>query len=119
MDDLGGCLGTDGAAIANGAGGLFLGNPFNHQKGWVQLHLFVLTVLVPPRGRGLCPMQCFSGRCPEKELLALGKFLVSVGACSRAESPPWWVGGCQCLSAGAVSPPSLSGHLFTHVLLLS
>lgn len=45
-------------------------------------------------------MHCFTGICPEKELLALGKLLVSAGGCSRAVSPPWWVGGCQCLSAG-------------------
>lgn len=50
--------------------------------------------------KGPCPMQCFAGRCPEKELLALGKLLVSAGGCSRAVCPPQWVGGCQCLSAG-------------------
>lgn len=114
VDDLGVWV-LDGTAIANGTWGLFLGNPSSCQKQGAQPYLFVLSVDAAPK-RGSCPMQCFAGRCPEKELLALGKLLVSAGGCSRAVSPPQW---CQCLSAGTMSPPSLSGHLFTHVLLLS
>lgn len=61
-------------------------------------------------------MQYFAGRCPEKELLALGKLLVQLEAAAGLFPLP---SGCQCLFAGTMSPPSLSGHLFTHVLLLS